>query len=579
MVGDGRNDKVSLTGRELAATSSPSTERSAHAMTHRTENHVLVAGGGVAALEAALALRELGDGQIDVELLAPEPHFWYRPLAVAEPFGRGHVRRFDLGALAAAAGATFTHGELTSVDTIRRIAYTAPGGPVEYSALLVACGTVAKPAIDGALTFRGPADTETIQHLLAEIEAGTVESLVFAAPAGAIWSLPVYELALLTAGWLGARGIAGVELTVVTPEEEPLQLFGPDASAAVRALLDEHAIRAHVRTVAAEARPGELLLVGGGAVPADRVVALPRLQGPRIGGIPQTLDGFVPVDRHGRVTGLADVYAAGDITTFPVKQGGIATQQADAAAESIAAAAGVAVEPVPFRPVLRGMLLTGDGPRFLRSDLEGGMPDGTQVSTDALWWPPAKIVGRHLAPFLAEQTGEQPPAEPPEGIPVEIELDAAAERLRRDRIITAAVEEALRDRGAATVGERMRPDPLVVAPEDTIGEIAERMSTLDVGVALVAEYGRLIGILTARDMLRTLADRAHPSDARARTWMTADPITVVRTTSLEAAGILMTEHDIHHLPVVEGERPVGTIELGDVARRRGAVPMEIGLGF
>jgi CBS domain-containing protein len=160
-----------------------------------------------------------------------------------------------------------------------------------------------------------------------------------------------------------------------------------------------------------------------------------------------------------------------------------------------------------------------------------------------------------------------------------LELDAAAERLRRDRIITSAVEEALRDRGAATVDERMRSDPLVVAPEDTIGEIAERMSTLDVGVALVAEYGRLIGILTARDMLRTLADRAHPSDARARTWMTADPITVVRTTSLEAAGILMTEHDIHHLPVVEGERPVGTIELGDVARRRGASPMEIGLGF
>lgn len=550
-------------------------------MTHTPENPVLVAGGGVAALEAALRLRELGEGRLRVELLAPEPHFWYRPLAVAEPFGRGQVRRFDLATLVTAAGATLSHGELTSVDAMRRIAFTAPGGPVEYSALLIACGTVPKPAIDGALTFRGPADTDRIEQLLAEIEAGDVGSVVFVAPAGAIWSLPVYELALMTAGWLATRHIDGVELGVVTPEEEPLHLFGHDASAAVRALLDELGIQMHVRAVAAEARTGELLLVGGGVVPADRVVALPRLQGPRIGGIPQTFEGFIPVDRHGRVTGLADVYAAGDITTFPVKQGGIAAQQADAAAETIAAVAGATVEPQPLRPVLRGMLLTGDGPRFLRSDLAGEAPEGSQVSTEALWWPPTKIVGRHLAPFLAEQTGDEPPAEPPAGIAVHIELDADTEGMRRDRLIASAVEEAIRERsaGAPTVGDRMNVEPLVVAPEDTIGEIAERMSALDVGVALVAEFGRLIGILTARDMLHTLADRAHPSDARARAWMTADPIVVTPVTSLEAAGILMTEHRIHHLPVVEGERPVGTIELGDVARRQATAPMEIGLGF
>jgi sulfide:quinone oxidoreductase len=548
-------------------------------MTGQTENPILVAGGGVAALEAALRLRELGEGRLHVELLAPEQHFWYRPLAVAEPFGRGQVRRFDLPTLATAAGASFSHGELTSVDTPRRIAYTAPGGPVEYSALLIACGTVPTPAIDGAVTFRGPADTERIEQLLTDLEAGRVGSLLFVVPAGATWSLPVYELALMTAGWLAERRLTGVEVGIVTPEEEPLHLFGHDASAAVRALLDERGIQLHVHTVAAEARAGELLLVGGGVVPADRVVALPRLQGFRIGGIPQTFDGFVPVDRHGRVTGLADVYAAGDITTFPVKQGGIAAQLADAAAESIAAAAGAPVEPQPLRPVLRGMLLTGDGPRFLRNTLTDDAPEGSQLSTEALWWPPTKIVGRHLAPFLAEQAGEEPPAEPRGGIRVEVELDADAEAMRRDRLIASAVEEALRDRGAPTVGDRMNPDPLLVAPEDTIGEIAERMSKLGVGVALVTEYGRLIGILTARDMLHTLADRAHPSEARARMWMTADPIVVTPATSLEAAGLLMTEHHIHHLPVVDGERPVGSIELGEVARRLVTAPMEIGLGF
>ena len=330
--------------------------------------HVLIAGGGVAALEAALALRALAEERVSVELLAPEPHFWYRPLAVAEPFELGEVRHFELSKLAAEAGATFTPGELVSVDAARRLAYTSPGGAVPYSTLLIACGAMPKPAIDGALTFRGPADTSKIEGLLTEIEAGEVRRVVFAVPAGAAWTLPAYELALMTAAWLAKRGIAGVEIALVTPEDEPLHLFGREASGAVRELLDERGIAVHTRAYPAEAREGELLLVADGIVVADRVVALPRLQGPRIGGVPQTFEGFIPVDLHGRVTGMSDVYAAGDITTFPVKQGGIAAQQAEAAAEAIAAAAGVDVTPRPFRPVLRGLLLTGAEPRYLRGD-------------------------------------------------------------------------------------------------------------------------------------------------------------------------------------------------------------------
>ena len=170
---------------------------------------------------------------------------------------------------------------------------------------------------------------------------------------------------------------------------------------------------------------GELLLVGGDVLPADRVVALPRLQGQRIGGIPQTFEGFIPVDPHGRVIGTSDVYAAGDITTFTVKQGGIAAQQAEAAAESIAAAAGIAIEPRPFRPVLRGLLLTGDGPQYLHGELRGG---AGSVSTEPLWWPPAKIVGRYLAPFLAQVTGTDvtPEHQPGSGVPVEVELGRRA---------------------------------------------------------------------------------------------------------------------------------------------------------
>ena len=544
--------------------------------------NVLIAGGGVAALEAALALRVLAEDRIRVELLAPEPHFWYRPLAVTEPFGLGEVQHFELSKLAADAGATFTPGELVSVDAARRLAYTSPGGAVPYTALLVACGAVPKPAIDGALTFRGPADTPKIEQLLAEIEAGKVRRVVFAVPAGAVWSLPAYELALMTAAWLATRGITGVEVGLVTPEEEPLHLFGREASRAVRALLDERGIAVHTRAYPAEAREGELLLVADGIVVADRVVALPRLQGPRIGGIPQTFEGFIPVDLHGRVTGMSDVYAAGDITTFPVKQGGIAAQQAEAAAEAIAAAAGVDLEPRPFRPVLRGLLLTGAEPRYLRGDLAGGAGETSQASPEPLWWPPAKIVGRYLAPFLAELagTGGQPEPTSGSGVPVEVELDAGASGRRRDRLIEAAIDDASRDSGVARVGDVMSADPLVAAPEDTLGEVAERMRERDVGSALVAEYGRLIGILTSRDMLRALAGRVHSSEARVRQWMTAEPIAVSATTTLEAAAILMTEHHIHHLPVVEGERPTGMVGMRDVVRSASSEFLRgIGLGF
>ncbi len=543
---------------------------------------VLVAGGGVAALEAALALRQLTEGRVSVGLLAPEPHFWYRPLAVAEPFALGKVRRFELSGLAAEAGATFSPGALVSVDADRRLAYTSPGGAIPYAALLIACGAVPKPAIDGALTFRGPADTAKIEDLLAEIQAGDVRRVAFAVPTGAAWTLPAYELALMTAAWVAARSISGVELALVTPEDEPLQLFGPQASAAVRELLDEREIAVHTRAYPAEARAGELLLVADGIVVADRVVALPRLQGPRIGGVPQTFEGFIPVDPHGRVTGVSHVYAAGDITTFPVKQGGIAAQQAEAAAEAIAEALGADVTPRPFRPVLRGLLLTGEEPRYLRASLADQEGESSVASPEPLWWPPAKIVGRHLAPFLAGLAGTEGPAspEPVSGVQVEVELDPEMVGRRRDDLIEAAVEHALLEPGAGRVGDVMSSDVLVVAPEDTLGEVAERMSERDVGSAVVAEYGRLIGILTSRDMLRALAARVHSSEARVRQWMTAEPITVSAATALEAAAILMTEHRIHHLPVVEGERPVGMVGMRDVARSTSPRSLSgLGLGF
>ena len=139
----------------------------------------------------------------------------------------------------------------------------------------------------------------------------------------------------------------------------------------------------------------------GDELEVEHVVALPRLSGVPIDGLPVTRDGLLRTDAFGRVDNLADVYAAGDITAFPVKQGGIAAEQADAVAEMLAAEAGIEITPAPFRPVLRGVLMTGGEDRFLRADLTGGRGNTAEADAQALWWPPSKVSGRYLAPYLA----------------------------------------------------------------------------------------------------------------------------------------------------------------------------------
>ncbi len=386
---------------------------------------VLVVGGGVAGLEAVLALRELAGELVDVELVAPEHQFFYRPLAVLEPFGRRPRDRWELADLARAAGARFTPGELRSLDVEGHIAELTSGQRLPYSAVVLACGARPTAAVAGALTFRGPADAERFKALLDDIKAGRAKHLVFAVPSGIVWPLPIYELALLTATELEREGLDAT-LLIVTSEPAPLALFGRAASEAVNELLRERGIPVHPSTYPVEVSDGLLKCVRGSDVAADGVVALPRLAGPAIEGVPRDRNGFVPTDPHGRVAGAADVYAAGDLTAFPIKQGGLAAEQADAAAEAIAAAAGVAIEPTPFRPVLRALLLTGRRPTFLQVELGGGHGETSRASQKRLWRQPGKIVGRRLAPFLAGLGLVDTPTEPQEADVLRIEADAAA---------------------------------------------------------------------------------------------------------------------------------------------------------
>ena len=112
----------------------------------------------------------------------------------------------------------------------------------------------------------------------------------------------------------------------------------------------------------------------------------------------------------------------------------------------------------------------------------------------------------------------------------------------------------------------MTRDVLAVAPEDTLGETATKMVDRGVGSVVVSDFGRVIGILTERDMLRAMADRTHPSQARVRTWMTPEPVTATPETPAEEAARIMLERNFRHLPVMEGERAVGIVSIRDVAQ-------------
>ena len=375
---------------------------------------VVIAGGGVAGLETLLALRALAGDRVDVTLVAPELRFVNRSMAVDQPFSTQRVRGVKLEDVTAEHGARWHRGALDRVERERRVVVTRAGHELAYDMLVLALG--ARPErewhTDGVLTFHDGRDGPAYRLLLHRLREGRIDKLAFVKPTGTSWPLPLYDLALMTAA--ATRHRRGAVLTLVTPEEAPLGIFGDPASAAVATLLAEHGVTLHTSSIGVPGRPGELdIRPGDRRLSVDRIITEPRLAGPRLRGIPCGRDGFVHTDAHGRVVGLDGVYAAGDATAFPIKHGGLAAQQADAVADAIAAAVGVDIDPQPFRPVLRGALLTGTSPLYLRADISGCIGDDSSVSTRALWWPPNKLSGRHLAPYLSRQTGEAADVMPP----------------------------------------------------------------------------------------------------------------------------------------------------------------------
>jgi sulfide:quinone oxidoreductase len=369
-----------------------------------TRDRVLIAGGGVAALESAVALHRLAGDRVEVDIFSPREDFIYRPFAVAEPYGASREMRYRLGSLAERCGAGFHLGSIGSVDGDRQRARTHDGDEVSYDHLIVASGSRLLPGVPGAVTFWGVADDGAVRDVVGDLREGRARRVAYTMPGGNTWALPMYELALLAESELSNQGDHDAELVLVTPEDAPLHLFGRRASDRVAQLLAERDIEVIPATTPVRFEDGGLAVSPSDTVEADAVLSLPKLEGRRIGGVPHDAEGFVPVDDHGRVLDLSHAYAAGDVTNFPVKQGGIATQQADVIAESIAAELGCDVAAEPLDPVLRGVLWTGGKPLYLSGYLAGGHGETSVASEEPPWEGEAneKIVGRYLTPFLSE---------------------------------------------------------------------------------------------------------------------------------------------------------------------------------
>jgi len=357
---------------------------------------VLIAGGGVAGVECLLGLHELVADRVAITLLSERCELIEGAVALGEPFGGARAQHVDLAQLATETGASFVRGTWAGVDADGRTITTLEGASLPYDVLVMAVG--AAPRLPWGHAVALDVTTPKMLQRLRR-EAAAVRRLVIALPPGPHWPLPGYELALMLAR---DECLGDLAIDLVTPERTPLQVFGPVVAEAVTAQLEQAGVRVHAghRMTLSAGDPLAVRLKPSGEVfDAGLVVAVPELLPHTLRGLPIDDRGFLPVDAHGRVSGAPDIYAAGDCAAFPIKQGGLAAQQAEAVALHVAARAGAAVQADTTRVVLRARMLTGGDDLWLRRDLlDSG--DRGEVASHALWWPPGKIAGRWLSPYL-----------------------------------------------------------------------------------------------------------------------------------------------------------------------------------
>jgi len=365
---------------------------------------VVICGGGIAAWEGLLRLRKLAGDSVDITVVAPNDEQVLRPFAVRQPFAGGPPKRYPLADIVADNGAEWIQDSLSWVDPVDQSVHTEDGRELNFDALLLAVGARQLSPFDHVRTFRDAEADEVFEGVVRDIEEGYSKSIAFLLPEGPVYPLPLYELALMTAERAHSMSIEDLELTLVTPEHKPLIVFGPKVSDAVSDLLARSGVTVHTSAKANVPATGRLTVTPPGIeLHPQRMVAVPRLTGPAIRGLPGSAHGFIPIDRYCGVTGTRGrVFAAGDAAEFPIKHGGLGTQMADSAASAIAILAGRDNEAEPFHPVIRAKLMGGHDPLYISARLVGASGFESEVHDTPPWPEDEKVVGKELGPYLAQ---------------------------------------------------------------------------------------------------------------------------------------------------------------------------------
>jgi len=381
--------------------------------TPAAQTDVLVAGGGTAALELLLALRDRTTGTPHVTLLTPDAFYRSRPLASYGGLVPHHEATLSLDRFTAELGVGHVDDRLASVDAQARTVTTAAGGRIGYRALVVAVGGRPRSTVPGTVVLGTLAGEARMRELTAAVRERRISRVAVVVPGGVHWTLPAYECALLLRH-LGETVGQPLEIVVLTAEARPMSTFGDAISATLVSLLRRRGVELRTAVQPQAFTDGRLWIPLEGTLPVDAAVALPLIGGPAISGLPSDGEGFLAVDDRGRVVDLdrpdelapPGVWAIGDAADHPVKQGGLAVAQAEVAAADLVGELGIG-DPTPPPDegrVLRAALLDGPGTLYLRA--EHG-PEGWRsvASREPLWWPPAKVAGGRVEQLLAGPAG------------------------------------------------------------------------------------------------------------------------------------------------------------------------------
>lgn len=257
---------------------------------------VLIVGGGVAGLEALLALRALAGDRVQVTVVSEHDSFVYRPMTVAEPFGVGLAARHSLVEIAAECGAEFVRGTVTAVDGPSGRVSCLDGADLAFDTLILAPGARTRAPFADTITFGLEGSGEAIGEMLDRLRDGQAHSVSFVAPTTIGWVLPLYELALMTARELARSDVGGVQLRLITAEDRPLALFGDRLSQDIGRLMGAAEIE-FIHASFARVEGGGLTYGAVERSRPDYVVTLPLLSGPALDGVPASPPhDFIPVD-------------------------------------------------------------------------------------------------------------------------------------------------------------------------------------------------------------------------------------------------------------------------------------------